>query len=187
MSDLPSDADLLTAARADPEAFGIFYRRHVDAVMRYVRSRVGDTHAAADLTAEIFAAALAGVSRYRPAAGPGRAWLFAIANHKIVDCQRRRGAATRARHKLGMPVRTFSEEALLCLEESLDARPLGQQLLALVEDLPASERAAVLARVIDEQPYDVVAARLRCSEAAARQRVRRGLTRLKKQIAEEKP
>jgi RNA polymerase sigma factor (sigma-70 family) len=184
MSNSPSDADLLIASRSDPEAFGIFYRRHVEAVMRYLRWRVRDTHTAADLTAEVFAAALATVSRYRAADGPGRAWLFAIANHKLVDWQRRRGAAERARRRLGMPVRTFSEEALLCLEEALDARPLGQQLLGLVDDLPPSERAAVLAHVIDEEPYDIVAVRLGCSEPAARQRVRRGLARIRKHIAE---
>jgi DNA-directed RNA polymerase specialized sigma24 family protein len=49
---------------------------------------------------------------------------------------------------------------------------------ALVGDLPPGERAAVLARVVDEQDYHEIAAALGCSEDAVRTRVSRGLARL---------
>src|SRR3954462_643347 len=61
--DTRTDEDLLQATPDDPEAFGIFYRRHVDAVLAFFRVRTGDPELAADLMAETFAAALLAVPR----------------------------------------------------------------------------------------------------------------------------
>ena len=46
------DESLLATARAEPAAFGAFYRRHEDQVLGYFLARVGDPEVAADLTAE---------------------------------------------------------------------------------------------------------------------------------------
>jgi hypothetical protein len=59
------DDALLVAAADDPEAFARFYRLHVRGVIAYFRRRVGNAELAADLTAETFAAALAGRRRPR--------------------------------------------------------------------------------------------------------------------------
>jgi hypothetical protein len=42
----------------DADIFEIFYREHVDGIERFVSRRVGDRERAADLTAEIFLAAI---------------------------------------------------------------------------------------------------------------------------------
>jgi hypothetical protein len=47
-----SDDDLLAATRAEPEAFAVFYRRHVAALLAYFARRTRDAELAADLTAE---------------------------------------------------------------------------------------------------------------------------------------
>ena len=65
--DRSSDDELLAAARADPLAFGAFYRRHEERMLAFFLGRVGDAEVAADLTAETFAA-----GESRPA--PGTAW-----------------------------------------------------------------------------------------------------------------
>jgi RNA polymerase sigma factor (sigma-70 family) len=54
----------------------------------------------------------------------------------------------------------------------------------LVESLPADERDAVRARVVDERSYPEIATELRCSELVVRKRVSRGLGRLRAQIEE---
>ena len=54
-----SDDDLLAATRLEPEAFAVFYRRHVGPLLAYFARRTRDAELAADLTAETFAAALA--------------------------------------------------------------------------------------------------------------------------------
>ena len=71
LMDERSDDDLLAATRAEPEAFAVFYRRHVDSLLAYFARRTRDAELAADLTAETFAAALDGAHRHRPERGPG--------------------------------------------------------------------------------------------------------------------
>jgi hypothetical protein len=74
-----SDDDLLAATRVEPEAFAVFYRRHVEALLAYFARRTRDAELAADLTAETFSAALGGAHRHRPEKGPAIAWLYGIA------------------------------------------------------------------------------------------------------------
>ncbi|WP_220447572.1 RNA polymerase sigma factor [Nonomuraea diastatica] len=49
----------------DPVAFEAFYRRHVDAVTRFLARRVDDPHTVADLVAEVFVAVLDSAHTYR--------------------------------------------------------------------------------------------------------------------------
>jgi RNA polymerase sigma-70 factor (ECF subfamily) len=54
----------------------------------------------------------------------------------------------------------------------------------LLASLPAAERDAVRARVVDERTYASIAAEMRCSELVVRKRVSRGLARLRKKLKE---
>jgi sigma-70-like protein len=57
----------------EPAAFTEFYRAHVHEVTRFVARRVADPQLAADLTAEVFLAAIEAAARYRgPLAARGR-------------------------------------------------------------------------------------------------------------------
>ena len=59
-----SDEDLLASGETD--AFALFYDRHARTVLGYFARRTRDPQAAADLTAETFASAIAAQHRYRP-------------------------------------------------------------------------------------------------------------------------
>jgi hypothetical protein len=50
--------DELSRIAHDPAIFEAFYREHVGAVQRFVVRRVADPHRAADLTAQVFVAAI---------------------------------------------------------------------------------------------------------------------------------
>lgn len=171
-----SDDDLLAATREHREAFGVFYERHVAAVLAFVARRQRDPEAALDLTAEVFAAALAGAARYRPGEAPARAWLLGIARNKLAALGRRNARADAARRRLGIPRLTFTDAALERIEDMIDAElALGE---AAVDELSDAERDAVLARVVDERGYGDLAVAAGTSEAAIRQRVSRGLAKL---------
>lgn len=60
-----SDAELLATAQSDPEAFACVYDRYETSVVGYFLRRTGDSELAADLTAEVFAAALGAAPRCR--------------------------------------------------------------------------------------------------------------------------
>ena len=178
-----SDAELLRASADDPEAFGHFYRRHVTAVLAYLRGRTGRTDLAADVCAETFARALERAEQFDPGRGPGRAWLFAIATSVLADSERRGQVEARARRRLGMPPRTLTDADIERIEELIDVRS-GPSQATLVADLPADQRAAVLARIVDERSYTEIAIELEVSEAVVRQRVSRGLTALRARIGD---
>jgi RNA polymerase sigma-70 factor (ECF subfamily) len=181
--DARTDAELLAATDASPEAFGVFYRRHVAALLRYLMSRTGRPELAADLCAETFASALEQRSRYEPDRAPARAWLFALASSRLVDSFRRGAVEDRARRRLGMPVRSLDDSDLERVLELIDAdRGLGVE--RLVEDLPPEQREAVIARIVDERDYSDIAGELDVSQAVVRQRVSRGLAALRARLGE---
>ncbi len=174
-----SDEELLRLTPKRPAAFDVFYVRHERLVVAYFRRRTASADVAVDLTAETFVAALASVKRFRPGETPAVAWLLGIARHKLLRSIERGRVEDRARRRLGSPRLEFDDEELERVD-GLATLPVDEILAAL----PASEAAAVRARVLDEEPYDVIAARLRCSELVARKRVSRGLARLRKVLEE---
>lgn len=171
-----TDAELLEITAEAPDAFGIFYKRHVHAILAYVTRQTPDTATALDLTAEVFAGALAASGRYRAERAPARAWLFGIANKKLAASRRRAAIETAARRRMRMSPLEFADEALERAEELIDASAAGY--LSGLERLSPSERMAVEARVLDEREYADIARDADSSEAAIRQRVSRGLAKL---------
>jgi RNA polymerase sigma factor (sigma-70 family) len=176
-----SDDQLIAAARSDPEAFGVFYARHLQAVIGFFMARIRDPELAADLASETFAAALLAVRRFRQGDASGRTWLYAIARHKLIDSMRRGQVEASARRKLGIPPLALDDEDIARIEEM--AGP-SEGPLELLADLPDDVRAALSARVLDEREYPDIASELSCSEALVRQRVSRGLSRLRRRLGE---
>lgn len=178
-ADPRTDGELLVATATDPEAFAVFYRRHVRGVLAFFRRRVASTEVAFDLAAETFAAALEATARYEPRPEPARGWLYGIAWNKLHEARRRGHADDAARRALGMAPIVLTDEGL----ERIEALT-GGQVLRLLEDLPGDQRQAVRARVLDERPYDEIAAEMRCSESVVRQRVSRGMRAIRARIEE---
>lgn len=172
---LPDD-ELLLAARRQPEAFGVFYERHVADILAYHVHATGNYETALDLTAEVFAAALAAVDRYRPGEAPAKAWLLGIARNKLLEVRRGRARADAARRRLGIARIRFDDVAFERVEEIIDAQRLGY--LDDIDVLTPDEQRAVIARVIEEKDYSEVAATTGVSEGTIRKRVSRGLARL---------
>jgi RNA polymerase sigma-70 factor (ECF subfamily) len=176
-----SDDKLLARFCAgDAEAFVAFYRRHLPAILGFFLRRTRDPELTADLTAEVFAAALVAASRYRPGESPPLAWLYGIAAHKLADSRRRGRVEDEARRRLALAPLSIDDDDLARVEEMADAGAAEAALSAL----PAAQRDAVLARVVHELPYADIADRMRCSELLVRQRVSRGLRALRAQIKE---
>src|SRR5213078_565615 len=80
----------LTRIGHEPDAFEAFYRDHVEAVQRFVARRVDDPHLAADLTADVFLAAIDSAPTYAPGRGPVIAWLYGVGRNTIAGEVRRR-------------------------------------------------------------------------------------------------
>ena len=174
---MQTDAELIRAARRDPDAFGELYRSHAVAIHRWFRARA-DERSAEDLTAETFAQAALSLKRFRDEAdGSAASWLFGIARNLHGHHEERRRVETAARRKLGMPIRSH-ESDLDAVDERARAEQLAPELAQALARLPAAQREALQLRVVEERPYGEVAASLGCSELAARLRVMRARTSL---------
>ncbi|HEV2999215.1 MAG TPA: RNA polymerase sigma factor [Solirubrobacteraceae bacterium] len=173
-----TDAELIVASRTDPRAFRELYDRWADRLLAYFYRRVLDPDVAADLLAETFAVAYERRRRFRDVGTPGAAWLFGIAGKELSHWFRRQEVERRAIRRLGIQVPELDDESRRAIEALADADEHRAALAAALEGLGTAERDAVHLRVVDELGYEEIAARLNCSEAAARVRVHRGLARL---------
>jgi RNA polymerase sigma factor (sigma-70 family) len=178
MDDPRTDEELLAAVRREPEAFGVFYRRHVSGLLGYFLRRTRQPELAADLTAETFAAALDGLRRFDARRGPAVAWLYGIARRQLGTALRRGAVEDRARRRLGMAVLDLTDEALERIEAEADVATTA------LDHLPAEQREAVQARIVDERDYAEIATTARTSEAVVRKRVSRGLAGLRARMKE---
>jgi len=178
VQDARTDAELLLASRHEPAAFVELYRRHAEDLLRYFARRTLDPEAAAELTAETFAEAFASRANYRDTGANGVGWLYGIARHQLGRFFRSGRIDRSARQKIGLPPRDLPLEDYERIEDLVDFAPIRAAMVQALETLADDQREALKLRVIEGLSYPDVAARLQCAEAAARQRVSRGLRRL---------
>jgi RNA polymerase sigma-70 factor (ECF subfamily) len=175
-----TDAELLAACHAQEEPFAVFYRRHERLVAGWLMRRCGRPELAADLLAEVFAAAYVAAPRFRPGPQPAQAWLLGIARHKLLRSMRRARVEASARRRLEVDAIELCAASVAALEE-LEA----EDPVRLLVELPPDQREAVRARVLEDLDYRELAARLQVSPAVARKRVSRGLRTLRRRIQHE--
>jgi RNA polymerase sigma factor (sigma-70 family) len=169
-----SDEELLTAD--DPEAFGVFYARHLPSVERFFARRVSG-QAACDLAAETFAAAFEARRRFVPGKAPATAWLFTIAARRLIDCRRRGAVEQRSLERLALDLHTAA--AGTGESVSATAREINDGYL---RHLPREQRLAIVAHLFCDLGYAEIAAQAATSEQSVRQRVSRGLSALREPL-----
>jgi RNA polymerase sigma-70 factor (ECF subfamily) len=172
-----TDAQLLEITPRHGDAFSIFYERHLRSILAFLLSRTGNAEVAEELACEVFAAAFIGARTYEPTRGEPRAWLFGIAKITLLRSYNQHAIEQSARLKLGVSVGGYNEDAWERAERRLDTSLPGLQ--ATLERLTDAEREAVEARVVHELSYAEIARDQDASEAAIRQRVSRGMSKLR--------
>jgi len=84
------DLQLVRRARGgNRKALSALYRRHLDAVYRFIYTRVGTRPDAEDLTSQVFLKMIESLDNYR-GEGPFINWLLGIARHVVLDFWRQR-------------------------------------------------------------------------------------------------
>jgi RNA polymerase sigma factor (sigma-70 family) len=174
------DADLLGCARSHPDAFACFYDRYERPIVGYFMRRTSDPSVAADLAAETFAAALAAASRFRSGGGSAAAWLFAIAQNVLLKSVRKGRVEDAARQRIGVAFRLDLTDASLERIESVVASEAW--VIELLDRLPAEQRQAVRAHILEDRSYAEIADEQRTTEPVIRKRVSRGLANLRRSL-----
>jgi RNA polymerase sigma factor (sigma-70 family) len=165
----------------DPELFEVFYRGHVEEVQRFVARRVGERERAADLTAEIFLAAIESAHRYRPRAGAPKAWLFGIARVLVASDRRRRGRE-QAREERFRGSALLDEEDAARMDERIDAAAQSRRLYAAMDGLGEGERAVLELVAIDGLTVAEAAAAVGVRPVTARVRLHRARGKLRAEL-----
>ena len=174
-----TDAELLLAARQDPQAFREFYDRYAVWMRAWFQRQTGSESAALDLTAETFAQAWRSVKRFRDQAdGSGAPWLFGIARNLLRQYFKHHRIETAARARLGLPLAFAESDEYDRVDDRLAASTIAPELQSAVGALPDEQQRALELRIVQQLSYDEVAGRLGCSQNAARLRVSRALRTL---------
>ena len=156
----------------DPDAFEVFYRAHVERVQRFVARRVDDPHLVADLTAEVFLAAIASADRYKPSRGTPTGWLYGVAQNVVSAERRRRVRELRANQRISGR-RLLTPDDVTRLEERIDAEASVRALGLAMADLPDGERAVLELVALDGLTPQDAAKVLGIRAPAARVRLHR--------------
>lgn len=163
----------------DRAAFATLYRTYLPLVLRWSLRATGDRELAADLSSEVFAQALVRCDRYRSEAGTVGSWLLGIASNKLHESRRKKRIEDSARRRLGLEPVVFTDSDLELVDELVG---MDERLQALTGELPAEQRSAIVARIVNERSYEEIAAELKCSKSVIRQRVSRGLRTLRSDL-----
>jgi len=170
-------AEQLPLIGIDPGLFDAFYGANLESLQRFVTRRVGDPERAADLTADIFLAAIESAHRFQPRSTP-RAWLYGIAR-VIVAEDRRRGARERVREERLRGSALLDEEEAARIDRRIDADVESRQLYEAMDCLTEGERAVLELVAIDELSVTEAAAVIDVSPVTARVRLHRARRKLR--------
>ncbi|MEV6159284.1 sigma-70 family RNA polymerase sigma factor [Nonomuraea sp. NPDC052129] len=153
-------------------AFEAFYRRHVDAVTRFLARRVDDPHTVADLVAEVFVAVLDSAHTYRAELGTEIAWLYGVARKTILAERRRAYKQLKLTDRVSGR-RTLATDDVARIEERIDAERHARRAFEAMAGLPEGERAVLELVVIDQLTVAEAALALGIRQGTAKVRLHR--------------
>ena len=162
----------LARISTDTAALEEFYRRHIEDVSRFVARRVRDPHTAADLTAEVFLAAIDSAHTYRPSAGSELGWLYGVARNVVAAEHRRAARESRIAGRIAGR-RLLDAGDIARLEERIDAESAGRHAYEALTELPDGIRALLELITVDGLTVTEAAAALGIRPVTARVRLHR--------------
>ncbi len=143
------DSDLVAlVSKGDERAFRELMLRHQDAVYGFARRLLGDAQEAEDVTQETFLRLYRASGRYRPEASL-RTFLLRITKNICIDHHRKKRPELMDR----LPEIIAEQTPLDLLQSAIET----DRLERAVENLPANQRAALLLRHSEQQPYSRIA------------------------------
>ncbi len=156
------------------DVLAVAFRRHYRQIRDYVRRRGSSYDDAEEITQEVFAQAVAALEKLRTGSSPLAAWLYTVAQRRVVDEARRRARAARATPFVVPPA-----------EASRYGDDVARSIRRAIEKLPKAQRRVVVLKLLEGRPFAEIARLVGTTEAASRMRFSRGLERLRDQLEEE--
>ncbi|MEJ7569332.1 MAG: sigma-70 family RNA polymerase sigma factor [Gaiellaceae bacterium] len=153
------------------------FRRHYEQVYRFLRRRTESDEIAEDLAQAVFADAAARLRHLESDGPPVLAWLYTVAQRRLVDNVRQ---AARGPGRIA----TLDEARAHSVEPALEyGDQLAGSIAAALGCLPVGQRQVVVLKLLEGRPFAEIAARLGVTEAACKMRFSRGLEALRTELS----
>jgi len=175
------DAALISRSLVDPEQFAALFRRHAPVILRYVTRRIG-ADAADDVVAETFLAAFRQRAAYRTECPDAVPWLYGIATNLVGRHRRTEVRQLRLLARTG--VDPVAEPFTDRVDAAVSAASTNAQLAAVLADLPAAQRDALLLVAWGGLSYDQVAAATGAPLGTVQSRISRARKRLRRSLGD---
>lgn len=173
LSDAP-DAETLARSVEEPDRFAVFYRRHVGAILRYLRGRLSPD-VAEDAAHEVFLRAFRQRESYEARFPTARPWLYGIAANVIADHHRNEVRRLRALER-------ESQISATTPSPKADTPDLSPELAAALRRLSLGDREALLLTVWGELSYEETATALDIAVGTVRSRIARARAFLRSEL-----
>jgi RNA polymerase sigma factor (sigma-70 family) len=181
-----SDEQLLAAVAAGPGALPEFYRRHVAKVVGMGARRFADPEDVADFVADVFVAVLASAAGFDPKRGRAVPWLYGLAANVAAGQLRRRYRDAEAQRRIAGRALLDADD-IGRVEERIDAEAAWRDTYRALGRLEPADRRVLELVAVDGLSTADVAAALSVNPVAARVRLARARTRLRRVLAERSP
>ncbi len=176
-----SDAALVVAiGRYRQEALAEAYRRHAGAVFALARRLLVDRALAEEVVQEVFLRLWNAPERFDPERGSLRAYLLAQTHGRSVDLLRSETSRRRREEREARESPGFGDD----IEREVIDLTVSEKVKEVVAGLPSDERKAIELAYFGGHTYRQVAVMLEAPEGTVKSRIRSGLRRLRKDLAE---
>ncbi len=165
----------------DPDLLEAFYRQHAGTIRSFLTRRVADPHLIADLTTDIFLAAIDTADRYQPGRGRPIGWLIGIARNKVADAERKHARRLRAESRI-VGRRLLDDDALGRMEDRIQAERTTRALYSALAALPGRDRRLMELVAVDGLTLAEAAEELGLKPGTARVRLHRSRARLRNDL-----
>jgi RNA polymerase sigma-70 factor (ECF subfamily) len=183
------DAELMLRVRqGDRVAFRELVELHQRSVIQTINRAIGDSWEAEDLAQRVFVQVWRSASRYEPRA-KFTTWLFAIVRNAILNEYRRRGrrsaesldAMSESAEEGGAGARFADTQATNPSQQAVE-HELQDRIDAAIQELPESQRLAVILCRFEGLSYEEIAETLNCSVPAVKSLLHRARETLKERL-----
>jgi RNA polymerase sigma-70 factor (ECF subfamily) len=144
-------------------------------MMRSIWRIVRNPEVAEDTLQEALAIIWKRLDRIRSHPNP-QALILKICTNAAIDSWRKR--MRYLKHEKQEELLQLSDQSEAVMPDALEKKETESEILKAISRLPRKQAVAVLMRIVQEQPYDVIAQVLGCKEVTVRIHVSRGRTRL---------